>query len=299
MVRPLKLQKSYEVVFSPTSSFLVSLGQDVVVWDVILRKKRFRVHPFSHPSHCDIHPSETFIAIKNTAGQIILIDSKIGAVKRVLDRGQNGEGSNIGFSPCGDYLIDASWDGDLIIRETKTGAAKFKQRFPNEMITQVILNAAKNQWIIVHSPKATDPDKPPSPAYLSVWSWPGFKRIKKLSTGQDSIDYASVSPDGSKLCTISREEITIFQIPTYSVLASAPFVFGGTGFSISWSIDSTEIATVQQDSVTFHSSSDLRELAKVQLEYACDVKYAPTGSLIALGSWKNGLLIERSPTLQQ
>src|SRR5690349_17214543 len=102
-MKPLKLQRCYEVAFSDSGSFLVTLSRDVVVWDVESRSKRFRVHPFSHPSHCSARPDGSQLVVKSTAGQIALLDAQTGELLRMLDEAKDNEGSNIVYSSCGEY----------------------------------------------------------------------------------------------------------------------------------------------------------------------------------------------------
>ncbi len=45
--------------------------------------------------------------------------------------------------------------------------------------------------------------------------------------------------------------------------------------------------------MVFYSAAMLTLLHEVALRFASDVKYSPDDTLIALGSWKSGLLMEQ------
>jgi hypothetical protein len=124
---PLKLQKTYTACFAPDDSVLATLSKDVVVWDIAERKKRYRVHPVSHPSHCDFDRLGSRLALKTTSGVIATIDAKDGSDVRVLDNGSDGEGANLMYSLCSKFIIDGSWEGSLIVRDSVTGAIEFRR----------------------------------------------------------------------------------------------------------------------------------------------------------------------------
>jgi len=295
---PIKLQKSYELEFSPTGSFVITLSRDVVLWDVAARGKRFRVHPISHPSHCAIDPSGSEIAIKNTAGRIVLIDSEHGRLQRDIDQGMLGEGSNILYSHCGQFLVDGSWNGHVTVRSTVTGSIEFQQEFPNELIRKVAYSPAQDRWWVLHSPKATSTDKPSASDYFSVWSWPLVKPDETIFLNGSAIKTAAISPDGLMLAVVTYSDLSIFRLSDKSLISSTPFVYGGTGFVAVWSPDGLELATVQRGSVDFYSVPGLHKRARVTLEYASDVKYSPDGMLVALGSWNSGQLLEHRTITQ-
>ena len=168
--KSLKLQSCYNLSFSGNGELLVTLPRNIVVWDVAARTKRFRVHPLSNPSHCDVDPSGEIMALKNTSGQIALINANDGSFILMLDSSKNNEGFNILYSPCGQYLSRWILGWGLTVRSAITGNAEFQKVFPHEMIAHVI-RTRDNTWFIVHQPKTNAYDKPPDRAYVSVWSW--------------------------------------------------------------------------------------------------------------------------------
>jgi WD40 repeat protein len=295
-MKPLKLQRCYELAFSSTGSLLVTLSRDVVAWDVQRRTKQFRVHPFSHPSHCSIHPEETAIVVKNTTGQIALIAPQDGALVRMLDATKENEGSNIMYSRCGEYVVDGSWGGQLTVRSATTGNISFQKVFPGEMIKRITRTVRGDKWFVVHQPKAVAHDIPPAPAYISVWSWPFTSPADILTSPESKIDTVAVSPDETRICLIGYDSISIIRLADNQFVASAQYTYSGTQVVARCSPDSQEIATVQRDSFVFYAASAMEKRQTIELQYASDIAYAPDGRLLALGSWSSGMLMERSLT---
>lgn len=65
-----------------------------------------------------------------------------------------------------------------------------------------------------------------------------------------------------------------------------------TGSRLAWSC-SGEVAVVENHSVGFYDDT-LELIRRVSLEYACYVAFSPDGSMVALGSWSNGLVVPLS-----
>lgn len=290
--RPLKLQKCYEVAFSEDGELLVTLSRDVVGWDVETRSKRFRAHPFSHPSSCAIHPDGSRIVVKNTRGQIALLDAADGTLIRTLNQEKESEGSNIVFSACGAYIIDGSWNGLLTLRSAMTGEISFRREFPGEMIILIARSRSGKQLFVVHQPKAVG-NEPPASSYITIWTLPftapsGLLKFQKLR-----INDVAISPDGTRLCLQGRDVITVVRIADGRILGSTTFQSGGSGFAVAWSPDGGEIASVQDGCIVFHCAETMEQLHAVEVKYPSDVSYAPSGKVVALGAWTSGVLIER------
>jgi WD40 repeat protein len=294
--KPLNLRGSYKAQFSRTGSLLVTLSRDIVVWDVERRAKHYRVHPFAHPSDCSIHPDETRIVVKNTAGKIALLDAQDGALICFLDSVKGNEGSNILYSSCGEYVVDGSWGGHLTVRSATSGSVVFQKTFPGEMITKIAHSSHNDTWFVVHQPTAISDDQSPAPAYISVWGWPMDAPVDFLKSSENCINAISVSPDGRHLCVVGHASIAVMNLAEKRFVGSVPYNFGGTGFVTNWSPDSREIASVQRNSCVFHDASTMEKLKSIELQYASDIAYSPDGNLLALGSWEAGMLITRDAT---
>lgn len=296
-VRPLKLLRSYTTEFSNTGSLLLTLSRDIVVWDVGRRAKRYRVHPFSHPSDSSIHPNEEQIVIKNTAGQIALIAAEDGMLIRLLESAKENEGSNILYSSCGEYVVDGSWNGHLTVRSATSGKVVFQKEFSGEMIIKITRSSGGDRWFVVHQPKATSRESSLDPAYITIWAWPFTSPVGLVRPTENSINAISVSPDNRHICIVGNSSMSVMELAEKRIVCSAPYNYGGTGFVATWSPDSKEIATVQQDSFIFYDASTLELRRSIEVQFASDIAYSPDGKQLALGSWKSGLLIDREKSV--
>ena len=134
-MRPLKIKGCDVVTFSPDGRRLACFARYVFVWDLVKRIKTLKSHPLSCPASVCFSPSGHQLAVKSTSGQIVIIDPEDGIILCDFRNFQDGEGSNIRSSPCGDFLIDGSWNGRLSVRRVDSGKIEFVQEFPGEMIS--------------------------------------------------------------------------------------------------------------------------------------------------------------------
>jgi WD40 repeat protein len=294
VTKPLPLQSCYQVAFSKTGELLVTLSRDVVGWSVRRRTKRFRVHSLSHPAHCDIHPSDSDIVVKNTAGQIALLDADQGKLIRMLAQPKRNEGSNILYSPCGEYVVDGSWTGELTVRSTQSGDIAFRKVFPGEMITRVTTTVKGDTWLVVHQPRTMTRDKPPTSAYVSLWNWPFTSPYDHVMSHENAIKAVALSPDAKGLCLVGDDSIGVMSLLSKAFVCLAPYSYSGTQFVATWSPDGQQIATVQENSFVFYVAQTMEKLYSIESSRASDVAYSPDGTLLALGSWNSGVLVNRS-----
>ncbi len=110
-MKPLRIGTSYSVAFSPDGLSLATLGRDVSVWDLGARTKSWRVHPLSNPGDVAFSPNGRRLAVKNTAGVIVVLNAQDGSVVVDFHNVNDGEGSNVAFSSDGRLLVDGSWSG--------------------------------------------------------------------------------------------------------------------------------------------------------------------------------------------
>ena len=168
--KPWKIGTSYAVAFSGDGRLLATLGRDVSIWDLALRSKVVRAHPFSHPSDAAFSPDQRHLAVRSTSGQIAIVDVRSGLTVVDFDNAAEGEGSNLQYSPCGEYIADGTWSGRLSVRRASSGAHEFVQDYQGEGIRSVHRSDDGKHWVIAHVAKATSDERPPPPDYFSVWA---------------------------------------------------------------------------------------------------------------------------------
>jgi WD40 repeat protein len=296
--KPLKLQRSYALAFSSDGTFLITIARDVVVWDVESRKKRFRSHPLANPASCAIHPAATQLAVKSTNGKVAILDAHSGTTLRLFDQDSSQEGANIEYSADGAHLIDASWAGTLTVRCSTKGTIAHQVSFPGEMLTRISRTSSGDRWFVLHQPRATSSHGHPPASYISVWLWPLSSPIARLSINDAHIQYFVSSPDGTRLCILTRDSVKSIRADDGQQIASAPYASSDTHITAAWSPDGMDVATVQRDGVEFHAAETMYSLLEVPLKYASDVAFSPDGSLVALASWECGFLVQRHQLFQ-
>ena len=295
MPKPTKLGKSYSVAFSRDGKQLSTIGRDVWLWDVDHRKKRFRAHPFSHPSHADFSPDGDKLSVKNTNGQIAIISGQSGEIQSDFKNDAEGEGSNVLYSTCGQYLVDGTWSGFLTVRRTDSGAREFSINFPGEAIRHVHRCDGSDRWVIAHSPKATTCDQSPPPDYFSVWKWPfRVEDHEKLALRIPFVLASSLSPDGQFIAVVHGappKSLSVFNLISGACVGNAEIQLGGSGGDVAWSPDQRQIALVEDGAVRLYTVPDLTQTHEIFLEYPCSVVFSPDGLTLAIGSWTMGWLL--------
>jgi len=293
--RTLRVATSYSLAFSADSQTLATLGRDAAIWNLRSRKKVVRAHPFAHPSSACFSPSGDQLAVKSTSGEIALISTQDGTVIRNFGNSADGEGSNIQFSARGEFVIDGSWSGRVTVRHARSGNVEFSAEFPGDMITRVHSDASGATWVLEHHPKATSHTAPPAPCYFSVWRWP-FAR-GTLTHFAARVPFASdsaLAPDTTRLAVVHGappREISVFDMVSGTRSASCTVTCGGTGTALAWAPRADLLGSVQDGKAVIYCAETLKPYRDYALSYASDIGFSPDGRLVAIGSWKCGVVL--------
>ncbi len=292
---PLKIKISYCAQFGPDNKTCVVIGRNLVLWDIETRKKIWEVKPFTHLSNCSFSPNGELIAVKNTSGNIAIIDRFSGKINEEFNIKPKGEGSNIVFSSDGKQLIDGSWSGLLEIREVSTGIVCWQKQFSNEMVRRI--SHINDLLITEHQPKTTELANYPENAYFLKWVWPiNNSSPKRLLFDFPFLYFSSLNPSGNHLAVVSgikgtiENQLSVIDIESSRVIWTIPVVFG-TGCNLCWSPNGEYLASVQKEGFDFYNGSDGTLAGQHQMEYPSGVAFSSDCSLIACCSWKEGLII--------
>jgi WD40 repeat protein len=256
------------------------------------RTRIARAHPFKHPSHIDFSPDGSKLAVKNTSGEIVVLD---GSTLDVLARHSGrpwGEGAEVLFSPCGEYLVDGTWSGALVVREALTGTVVHREEDEGRSIgaldcTRDRLRWAYNVWR--HAPHKD--------VWLTIRSWPftaGRSETRFQATAREarSIHALALDPSGASLA-VTGHGLQLWGVSTDEpeLLRKAPVLpVSGTGRAVAWS-PSGEMLALAGAGETRLFTNALREIWRTDLEYSCDVAFSPSGDLLAFGAWSRGFVI--------
>ncbi len=290
----LELPTSYSFAVSDSGDHLAALGRNVVIVDPRRLVRRFSCHPLSHPSKASFNSDGSLLAVKNTSGRIVLIDSESGNVALDFDKDWEGEGTAVRFSPEDTYLVDGFWDGMIRVRLACRAKVESQFRFAGEMIMSLSCSRDRRLWCFAHQPKvrpgAQVPDHPP---YVTIWEWPLRGASQRFNTPLTSIDSAALSPDGNTIvltgCSaVTRMRKVVVVTREGSVLHSLSTEIGGTGSALCWSPDGAYIGSVQDGRIVVYRAEDMAERGRVELEYPSGVAFSPDHSFVAFGSWKKG-----------
>ncbi len=294
MDRALKIAKSFSVAFSPDSRALATLSRDVFIWDLDSRKKKVRAHPFSNPSYACFSPNGEQLAVKSTSGVIALISASDGALIRDFNNLTDGEGCNLQFSACGEFIVDGSWDGRVLVRRALSGRIEFSAEFPGDVICGVHCDAKGDTWVFEHHPQATSPTVSPAPCYFSVWRWPFTRASVILPVRVPFARSAALTSDATRVAVVHGApptKLAIFDVVDGTRSAQCNLRSGGTGSALAWSPQADFLGSVQDGKVMIYRGDSLEPFRDFALPYPCDIAFSPDGRLVAIGSWQSGLVL--------
>jgi len=294
MYKPFKIGRSYALARSPAGTRIAALGRFVFVWDVRERKKLFRCHPLSHPLTACFSPNGVHLAIKNTAGRIVIVAADDGRTVADFENESDGEGSNVAYSACGEFLVDGSWDGCLRVRQAIRGQTVFEETFPQEMICAVHRDGAGQRWIVEHQPITPPSEKLAPPAYFSVWEWPFRKKMHSvLPCRFDHLYSSALSHDGAFLAVVRGGNSAVMEVhglPNASLQRALPINVGGTASALRWSPDGKWLGSVQRNRTAIYRIPELSCVAEFPLSYPSDISFCPELNVVALGDWQQGFV---------
>lgn len=295
MRKPLKIGRAYAVAVSPDETRVAALARFVFVWDLHSGKKAFRSHPFAHPSDASFSPNGEYVAVKNTAGRIAVVAADNGRTVADFKNESDGEGSNLAYSSCGEFLIDGSWAGHLRVRQSAIGTITFEEHFPHEMIRAIHHDATGQHWIVEHQPIIRPGEKFAPPAYFSAWEWPFRSKMYSVLPYRVGLLYSSaLSADGGRLAMVRggpAATLEVFEPPSATPLCSVPINVGGTGSALCWSPDGRFLGSVQDTRIAIYHVPDFSGVAEFELPYPSDIVFCPRSTLVVLGDWEQGLVV--------
>jgi WD40 repeat protein len=287
--RKLKFPTVFEFALSPRGDRIAALGRNVVTADTISMKRFTSCHPFPHPSDACFNHDGSKLAVKNTSGRIVILDPVTGETIVDFNNKRDGEGANVHFSPCGNFLVDASWGGKIFVRNVKTAQKENEFSFGGEMIKDVLCSRDGKLWAFTHQPKVKASENELDNPYLTIWNWP-LSECEIVPLPLCSIDGTAMSPDGNNFALTGfsgkgKEKLLSLMSRTGEIFRSIDV---GHCKKIRWSPDGKLIGAILDSRIAVYTFPDLIEIRSYDLKYPSDVSFSPDNSFIALGSWDGG-----------
>jgi hypothetical protein len=281
---------------SPQERFVVALGRNVVLADLVTRKRIASWHPLSHPSDVAFSPDEGLIAVKSTWGEVVVLDVATGAVRARTRPKAQDEGASIHFSPCGNFLVDGSWSGKIRVRQVSDLAVVEEYAFNGEMISATSTTADADLWLFGHKPTTPTGAQRGAPPYLTAWAWPFREPERKVAGGFINLYAAQLAPSGKYIATAGYShstkavELRLLSL-SGDVIASTIISAGGTGSSTRWSRDSKLIGAVVAKEFRVFTVPALGPVASFPAQYPSDLAFINNGAEVLLGDWSGGRVV--------
>lgn len=283
-----KIGSALAVRFSPDGKRLAVISNRLTVWDVYSKKKLFSIRPMSHISRVIFSPDGKRIALKNSSGQIIVCDA---AKDKVLCDFKNhspnsSDGADPVFSGCGNFIIDGTWDGEILVHNVKTGKVVFKKTLGKDgMIDSINLLQGGKKYLVRHSGEYTKGEgrKP----YISTWNWPLEMSQPKPVKGIDANDVSELfcSEHAGFLAIVTNQrELCIYKLEGLEKVFQMKHQ--GRLYEIRFSYDGKWLAVLGDDTIKFLSTKDFKTTVNLEVEELDDFAFSPAGDCIAVGTRK-------------
>lgn len=293
------LGTSYFVRFSPDGAWLASCGQR----SVYLRRpgvsKPKHLVRLRHGSDGDFSPASDSLAVKTTSGVLHVLRGLDAEPELISLSGGGNEGASPLYSPCGRFIIDASWSGRLAVLDAEDGTTIAYREFASDMLVELLSTPGSDTWLCRHGPLATTDTDPPEPDYFSVWRRFALRGpYREIHPGLRFVRHSALSGSGTLLAInhgAPPEGLSIIDADTGETLETTQIEVEGTGGRMAWA-PGGELAVVERHRVRIYAP-DLTVLGERELESACDVAFSPDGELVAIGSWTSGVVLPVSAIL--
>lgn len=260
---------------------LATLGKRTSLWDVESRERIAGVLPLSNASDVDIAPDDGRVVVKNTSGDVAVYDAALSEELLRLPGRPWGEGSAIRFSPCGRFLVDGSWNGDLLVRDAVTGEIVFHER--GEHVSPLACTRDRRVWVYVRNAVV---------AYVRQWPFEQHEPIRFSEVGM--IWRAGLSDDGNLAVVLRGHYLEVWRLDRANarkeVVGQVELEDGMGAVALSPTGDRVGLASVSRMEGLL-LTRELGYLGRVPFEYPSDVAFSPDSKLIAFGDGSKGVVL--------
>lgn len=287
-----RIGASFAARFDDRGEHLVTLGKRISVWNVASRRRACSVGGVAHASHVDFSPDSTLLAAKSTSGEVAVFDLQTIAERTRFSGRAYGEGATIRFSPCGRYLVDASWRGQLLVRDVATGAHHLEEAADDGDVFDLACTRDRQVWSYTRWSQEGG-------TRVFVRAWPFDRHQPVEIQGLTRCHAHALSDDARRLAVSDGQTLTTWSLdPTTGATQELGerHIVSGTPDVLTWSPDAAYLAHSGDSSGHIYAATTtLPELHTLPLPYACDVEFSPSSNLLALGAWSDGIVIAWPP----
>jgi hypothetical protein len=110
-----RIGSSYQVAVAPDGSTVCALGRNVVLWETRRKRRVASAHPLSRPSYASFSPGGDVLAIKNTGGEVVILNPSDLSIRHRLGGEEFGESCEVIIDAASQFVIDGA-SGCLRIR---------------------------------------------------------------------------------------------------------------------------------------------------------------------------------------
>lgn len=262
----------------------MTLGRDVALWGTRPKRRRQSVHPLSHPSSATFSDDGSRLAVKATSGDSVVLRADTLDVVAELGVAEFGEGSKALFGGDGHTIVEGSWNGDLLVRSSQTGAVLFHEHEQGSMIGEMAWTADRASIVyVVHYKQGMQRE-----AELRVRPYPFRADPCVVATLGDALPHAVAVNDEMVAAVSIGPEVVLFELKTGTIQARRDVGPNGAR-GLAWWPKNHTLILVDSNAAT-GVGPELNDLWRIPVPYGCAVSCSSDGAVVAVGSWQRGLL---------
>jgi hypothetical protein len=222
--------------------------------------------------------SGQLLAVKNTLGEIVILDTKSGELACKLNVPTPYEGSNICFTQECDFLISGTWDGRLEKYRISDGELVDSVCFPDQMVTEIQMISSHNELVVMHGRYGK--------RSLSKLSARSLNNSVETTELPDHTKKYSVLPDGTFLIVRSGN-IELRNGNTHTA------IYDSKDSIIQFCINNASdlAAIVHADTITIINVLSRATRSICEIPFACAIEFSPVADELAVGSAESGVFI--------
>ena len=240
--------------------------------------------------------SDDWFAVRSTTGALAVMSCDDGLPRDRLPPGSaDADDAALRTAPD-DHLVEACSSGTLRVRRVAGLGVEYVEQHPQCMLRALDATRDLRRWIVaVNRKQGHAPTQPP--CRLEVREWPfattgrrilrddlGFIHGVALNESADCVAVLHQRQSGRE-CSIALVSFTTGE--TLLERSDDAWTWG-SGFA--WSPDASHLV-VSKYAGHLLLDAELTRVGQLAGEYPSDARFAPDGSLLALGYWGHGLVL--------